>query len=80
MASREMVEVTIVNGIAKDLRTRMFDGKSGTFRKFTDNVLVVELHKHTLLTAVIYLAKQTLLTELPDEGNIFEFIKPSEGL
>lgn len=81
MESRKMVELVIEAGRIISIKPTQADRRSGSFVQYKQEGLTcITLHAYTVVSAILYLVEQIVCADLPDDGNIFEFIKPSEGL
>ena len=80
MELRRMIEVVVEAGRVISIKRKHLICVSGAFVNYAEaRIVVVLLHEHTLVTALLYLADEIALTSLPADGNIFNYIKPSEG-
>lgn len=80
MELRRMIEVVIEAGRVISIKRKHSANASGSFVNYEEaRLVVVLLHEHALVTALLYLADEIVLTSLPASGNIFTFIQPSEG-
>lgn len=80
METRRMIEVVIEAGRVISIKRKHSACASGSFVHYEEaRLVVVLLHEYTLVTALLYLADKVVLTSLPASGNIFNYIKPSEG-
>ena len=81
MELRRMIEVVVEAGRVISIKRKHSTCASGSFVHYEEaRLVVVLLHEHTLVTALLYLADGIVLTNLPADGNIFSYIQPSEGL